>query len=52
MGENLAEAGQIMFDYKFDGYELNKDAYPHHQTEYYIYRIDERVTNETATLVS
>ncbi|CAM4754734.1 unnamed protein product [Rotaria magnacalcarata] len=51
VGEGLPQAGQIIFDYKFDGYELNQSAYQHDLADYYIHRIDERVTNETATCI-
>ncbi|CAM4901387.1 unnamed protein product [Rotaria socialis] len=51
VGEGLPQAGQIIFDYKFDGYELNQHAYPHDLADYYIYRIDERVANEAATCI-
>lgn len=51
IGENLANAGNITFDYKFDGYELDNITYPHDAASDYIRRIDQRVTNETANCI-
>ncbi|CAF0892786.1 unnamed protein product, partial [Rotaria sp. Silwood1] len=51
VGEGLRQAGGVIFDYKFDGYELNQTTYPHDPEDYYIYHIDERVTNETVTCI-
>jgi predicted AlkP superfamily pyrophosphatase or phosphodiesterase len=39
--EGLLEAGNITFDYKFDGYELDRITYPHDKQSrynYYIYK--------------
>lgn len=47
IGEGLSVAGNITFDYKFDGYELDRTNYPHDKRSRYIHNIDERVTNET-----
>lgn len=51
IGEGLPTAGNITFDYKFDGYELDMIEYPHDDESYYIKLIDERVVNETATSI-
>ncbi|CAF3744033.1 unnamed protein product [Rotaria sp. Silwood1] len=51
VGEGLPEAGNIMFDYKFDGYDLDEVAYPHDPEEIYIYNIDHRVTYEASICV-
>lgn len=51
IGEGLENAGNISFDYKFDGYELDRVTYPHDKKSLYIYNIDQRVTNETAQCI-
>ena len=51
IGEGLSEAGNITFDYKFDGYELDRITYPHDKQSHYIYNIDRRVTNETSECI-
>ena len=51
IGEGLSEAGNITFDYKFDGYELDRITYPHDKQSRYIYNIDRRVTNETSDCI-
>lgn len=51
IGEGLLEAGNITFDYKFDGYELDRITYPHDKQSLYIYNIDQRVTNETSECI-
>ena len=43
IGEGLSRAGNILFDYKSDGYELDKDQYPHDAQSIYIHLIDERI---------
>ncbi|KAG4073888.1 hypothetical protein HA402_014093 [Bradysia odoriphaga] len=52
IGEGLLTAGNITFDYKFDGYELDTIQYPHDAESFYIKLIDERVVNETATSIA
>lgn len=47
IGENLSSAGNLIFDYKFDGYEFDEITYPHDSLELYIRKIDERVVNDT-----
>ncbi|CAF5029113.1 unnamed protein product [Rotaria sp. Silwood1] len=47
IGDGVAIAGNITFDYKFDGYEFDNITYPHDLDDHYIFDIDERVTNET-----
>lgn len=51
IGEGLFDAGNITFDYKFDGYELDRITYPHDKQSRYIYNIDRRVTNETSDCI-
>ena len=51
IGEGLQEAGNITFDYKFDGYELDRISYPHDRRSGYIRNIDERVTHEAAQCI-
>lgn len=53
IGEGLPTAGNISFDYKFDGYELDTIQYPHDPDSLYIKLIDERVVNDaTASIES
>lgn len=52
VGEGLQMAGNISFDYKFDGYELDTTEFPHDDNSDYIKAIDERVVNETARSVA
>ncbi|CAF4058582.1 unnamed protein product, partial [Rotaria sp. Silwood2] len=47
IGDGVATAGNIIFDYKFDGYEFDNITYPHDLDDHYIFDIDECVTNET-----
>ncbi|CAF1078679.1 unnamed protein product [Adineta ricciae] len=51
VGEGLTSAGNLMFNYKYDGYELDLNTYPHDSNSLYIYNIDERVVNETAECI-
>lgn len=43
VGEAIDTAGNVHFDYKYDGYELDTMAFPHDQNKRYIHLIDERV---------
>ncbi|CAF3654827.1 unnamed protein product [Rotaria sp. Silwood1] len=51
IGEGLAIAGNITFDYKFDGYELDQITYLHDPDNHFIFDIDQRVTNETSACI-
>lgn len=51
IGEQLSTAGNIVFDYKSDGYELNETAYPHDSEKHYIRDIDRHVSNEAALCI-
>jgi hypothetical protein len=51
VGEDLPAAGNITFDYKFDGYELDLITYPHDPEKLYIQNIDQRVINETSQCI-
>jgi len=51
IGEGLSNAGNITFDYKFDGYELDLINYPHDPVDLYIRHIDDRVANETSKCI-
>ena len=48
IGEGLSTAGNIKFDYKFDGYELDDITYSHDPQSLYIHQIDQRVVSEAA----
>jgi predicted AlkP superfamily pyrophosphatase or phosphodiesterase len=43
IGENLPQTNHLKMDYKFDGYELDKERFPHDDKSVYINRIDEEV---------
>ncbi|UJR16547.1 hypothetical protein I4U23_003447 [Adineta vaga] len=51
VGEGLANAGNLIFDYKSDGYEFDLVTYPHDSASFYIHRIDERVVDETSRCI-
>jgi predicted AlkP superfamily pyrophosphatase or phosphodiesterase len=51
IGEGLPEAGPIKLDYSFDGLELDTVNYPHDESEDYIRKIDEAVSDEAAKIV-
>lgn len=48
VGEGLPAAGNLRFDYQFDGYELDTLAYPHDRLSLYTHAIDNRVISEAA----
>ncbi len=48
VGEGLAAAGSVRFDYKFDGYELDTVAFPHDKQSLYTHAIDDKVVAEAA----
>jgi hypothetical protein len=49
IGEGLPEAGNIKFDYHFDGLELDTVDYPRDDASDYMHRIDEKLA-DTAPL--
>lgn len=46
IGENLPQTGFLKMDYKFDGYEIDKERFPHDDQSVYINRIDEEVVRQ------
>ncbi len=48
VGEGLPDAGNIKFDFKFDGLELDTLNYPHDDNSDYMHRIDEKVADEAS----
>ncbi|OGX92232.1 alkaline phosphatase family protein [Hymenobacter coccineus] len=46
VGEDLPAAGNLHFDYKADGYELDTVAFPHDKASRYTHTIDDRVVAE------
>jgi hypothetical protein len=48
VGEGMAEAGNIHFDYKVDGLELDTINYPQDTNRDFMHRIDEKITDEAA----
>jgi hypothetical protein len=45
-GDGMPATGSVVFDYKFDGLELDTVNYPHDKNREFMHRIDERVTDE------
>ncbi|CAF0923258.1 unnamed protein product [Adineta steineri] len=52
IGEGLPQAGNITFDFKFDGYELDLKNFPHDSQSLYINHIDQHVINETVKCIT
>lgn len=48
VGEGRPAAGNVQFDFKFDGYERDTLAYPHDKGSLYTHAIDDRVAAEAA----
>lgn len=48
IGEGLAETNHLKMDYTFDGYELDKERFPHDKESAYINRIDEEVIKQAS----
>jgi len=51
VGEGLPQAGNIKFDFHYDGLELDTIAFPHDKQEEFIHRIDEAVVNKAADVI-
>ncbi|RKR84259.1 type I phosphodiesterase/nucleotide pyrophosphatase [Mucilaginibacter gracilis] len=51
IGEALQAAGNIKFDYKYDGYELDTVAFPHDKLSKYTHLIDNKVVAEAANCI-
>lgn len=51
LGDNLPEAGGNKLDYRFDGFELDTERFPHDPDRDYIKNIDALVVTETARYV-
>lgn len=51
VGEGLQQTGAILFDYKFDGLELDTVKFPHDKESRYMSKIDETVANEAASVI-
>ncbi len=50
-GDAMPETGNISFDYKLDGLELDTLNYPHDARRDFMHRIDERITDEAAQTI-
>ena len=48
VGEGLPEAGNIKFDFKVDGLELDTINYPHDDNSNYMHQIDEKIADEAS----
>lgn len=51
LGYHLPEAGNLDFDWYYDGYELDTVRFKHDAARYYMHKIDEQVVNEAATTI-
>lgn len=51
IGDGLDEAGGYKLDYHFDGFELDKERFPHDEAAHYIRDIDELVVEEAARYI-
>lgn len=51
VGEGMVEAGNIHFDYKVDGLELDSINYPQDTNRNFMHRIDEKITDEAAQCI-
>lgn len=52
VGANLPQTGNFVFDYYFDGMELDSLNFPHGEDRTYIHKIDEVVSKEAARYIS
>ena len=50
-GDGLPQAGNIKFDFHFDGLELDTLNYPHDKNRDFMHRIDEAVSNRAAGVI-
>lgn len=48
LGEGLAQTGGLQLDFKVDGFELDKEKFPHDAASEYIHKIDEEVVRQAA----
>lgn len=51
VGEGLPEAGNIKFDYAFDGFELDQNKFPHTKDRKFMFDIDEHVSKEAGRYI-
>ena len=51
LGENLPQTRHLKLDYSFDGYELDKQRFPHDPQSAYINRIDEEVIRQACRTI-
>ncbi len=51
IGEGLPEAGNLQFDYAFDGFENDHETFPHDDTRKFIFDIDEHVSREASRYI-
>lgn len=51
VGDSKREAGNIQFDYAFDGFELDTINYPHKPDRKFIFDIDEHVSKEAGRYI-
>lgn len=51
VGEGLPAAGNLKFDYSFDGLELDKARFPHTKDRVFMFNIDEAVSKEAARYI-
>jgi predicted AlkP superfamily pyrophosphatase or phosphodiesterase len=51
VGEGLAAAGNIQFDFEYDGLELDTIRFPHDKAAQYMHRIDDMVSDSAARAI-
>ncbi len=51
LGENLPETNYLKLDYKIDGFELDKQTFPHDDQSDYINKIDEEVVKNAVHIL-
>lgn len=51
VGEGLPEAGNIRFDYSYDGLELDKQRFPHTADRKFMFDIDESIASEAGRYI-
>lgn len=52
VGDGLFHAGNFRVDYAFDGFELDKEKFPHTDDRTFIFDIDEHVSTEAARYIA
>ena len=51
LGEGKPETGNLKIDYVYDGYDLDKENFPHKDEDLHVFDYDERVSNDAAECI-